>query len=62
MTDERIDLDRLEDIMRDLRNERGEIEAAISRGREVADEIGRAAQRANEAAGWIANEASRLRR
>lgn len=53
---------RLEDFVRDLRHERGELEGVIQRGREVASEIRSAAKSASEAAGWIANEASRLRR
>lgn len=57
-----LDLDRLEDLLRDLRNERGEIEAAIARGHDVAGEIRRAANQAGEAAGMIGMEVSRLRR
>jgi hypothetical protein len=64
-TPDRIDheaLDCLEGLVRDLQNERGEIEAAIAKGREVANEIRRAARQAGEAAGMIGMEISRLRR
>lgn len=62
MTDVDLDLDRLEHLVRDLHNERGEIEAAISRGHDVAGEIRRASQQAEEAAGTIGMEVSRLQR
>lgn len=60
MTDEA--LDRLEELVRDLSEQRAELEAAIERGRGVADAIRSAARAANEAASMISMEASRLRR
>lgn len=56
------DLDRFEDLIRDLRNERGELESVISRGHDVAREIKSAANTAGEAAGMISMEVQRLRR
>jgi hypothetical protein len=56
------DLDRLDELLRDLLNERGEIERVIATGRDVADKIRQAANTAGEAAGSISMEAGRLRR
>lgn len=54
--------DRLEDLTRSLANERGELQAAAADAHKAAEELRRAARSANEAAGWIANEAARMRR
>lgn len=59
---EDIDLDRLDELIRQLSIERAKIEASINTGRDVAAEIRRAARSANKAAGQISYEASRLRR
>lgn len=56
------DIDRLETVLRDLREERGEMERVVVAGREVAAEIRRAANTAGEAAGMISMEVGRLRR
>lgn len=57
-----IDLDRLEELFREFREERYAIEAAVAANREVAADIRRAAGLANDAAASISYEASRLRR
>lgn len=54
--------DRLEGLVRDLAQERAGLEAAAADGHKAADNLRRAGRSANEAAGWIANEAARLRR
>lgn len=54
--------DRLEGLVRDLAQERAGLQAAVADAHRASDELRRAGQSANEAAGWIANEAARLQR
>lgn len=56
------EIDRLEEMIRNLAHERSELESAIERGREVAREIRSAANTAGEVAGMISMEVGWLRR
>lgn len=55
-------LDRLEQLVADLRYEREQLDDTVNRARKAAEEIKSGARMAGEAAGTISAEVSRLRR
>lgn len=61
LQNQEIDYDRLESIVRDLSYKCSDLEAAIGSARNVTEDIRHAVNKANEAAGWIASEVSRMR-
>ena len=62
MSAEQIDPERLEEVVQNLARERQAIQTAVADARMAADMLARAARSANETAGWIAHEVSRMRR
>jgi fructose-1,6-bisphosphatase len=58
---EDFDWDRLENIVRELNTERAELQAVISSIRMATEDMNRSVNKANNAAGWIAMEVSRVK-
>lgn len=54
--------DEAEDLLRQLADERAELQAVVADARRVVADMRAAVRSANEAAGWIAGEVSRMRR
>jgi hypothetical protein len=57
-----LDLDRLDELVREMSEQRMAMESAAADMHRAADRMQSAVRSANEAAGWISGEASRLTR